>query len=88
MDEDTALIGCPITLGELKSPGELVRFQDIGARVADLVVAKRVPNGYPLVASRLPQSEIIDLCVGRRWRQVKFARAEGSQSRGIGKSCT
>jgi len=82
MDEDTSLIGSRITLAELKSLGEFVRWQDIGARVADLIAAKRLPNGYPLVASRLPESGIIDLCVGGRWRRVKFVRIEGSRLSG------
>lgn len=82
MEENKELIGSPVTLAELKLLGEFVRWQDIGAHVADLVAAKRVPNGYPLVASRLPENGIIDLCVGRRWRQVKFVRMEGSPLRG------
>jgi hypothetical protein len=79
MDEDTELIGSPITLAELKGLGEFVRWQDIEARVAELVAAKRLPNGYPLVASRLPASGLVDLCVGGRWQQVKFVRMEGTQ---------
>ena len=69
-----ALIGSPITLAELKSLAEFVRWQDIGARVADLIAAKRLPNGYPLVSSRLPGS-VIDLCVGRHWQKVEFAES-------------
>jgi hypothetical protein len=58
--------------------GEFVRWQDIGARVADLITAKRLPNGYPLIATRLPANAIVDLCVGGRWRQVEFVRMDGS----------
>ena len=82
MDEDTTQIGSPVTLAELKSLGEFVRWQDIGSGVAKLIAAKRLPNGYPLVASRLPTSGIIDLCVDERWRQVEFVRMEGSRFRG------
>ena len=78
MEDDTALIGSPITLAELKALGAFVRWQDIERRVADLVAADSLPNGYPIVASRLPAGEIIDLCVGECWRQVRFVRIEGS----------
>lgn len=78
MDEDAKPIGSPITLAELKALGEFVRWQEVEQRVADLVNAKRLPNGYPIVASRLPTNGIIDLSVGERWQQVKFLRLEGS----------
>jgi hypothetical protein len=81
MDEDT-LFGSPITLAELRLLGEFVRWQDLDARVADLVAAKRLPNGYPLVPSRLPTDGKVDLCVGSRWRQVAFVRMEGSRGQG------
>src|SRR5262249_44390585 len=62
--------------------GAFVRWQDIGARVERLVSAKCLPNGYPLVRSRLPTNGMIDLCVGRRWQQVKFVRIDGSRMSG------
>ena len=82
MDEDPAPIGSPITLAELKSLGGFVRWQDLGARVAALVAAKNLPNGYPIVPSRLPSSGLIDLWAGQRWRQVQFVRLEGSRLAG------
>jgi hypothetical protein len=82
MDENTALIGSPITLAELKSLGKFVRWQDVGTRVADLVAADRLPNGYPIVPSRLPATGFIDLCVNGRWQQVRFLRMAGSLSGG------
>jgi hypothetical protein len=69
-------IGSPITLAELTALGEFVRWQDLRKRVANLLAAKRLPNGYPLVASRLPASGMIDLCVDRLWRQVKLLDIE------------
>ena len=78
MDNAATLIGSPITLAELKSLGKFVRWQDVGTYVSDLVAAKRLPDGYPLVPSRLPASGMIDLCVNRRWRQVKYLRTEGT----------
>lgn len=82
MNEDTALIGSPITLAELKLLGEFVRWQDVEIPVSDLVAAKRLPDGYPLVTSRLPASGTIDLWVGSRWRQVKYLRTEGTRMGG------
>jgi len=79
MNEDTAQIGSPITLAELKLLGEFVRWQDVGPRVSDLVAAKRLPDGYPLVPSRLPASGTVDLCVSSRWRQVQYLRTEGTR---------
>lgn len=78
MAEDTTPIGSPVTLAELRALGEFVRWQDIGKRVADLAAAKRLPNGYPFVASRLPSNGMLDLCFGGRWRRVQFVRREGS----------
>lgn len=75
---DTAMIGSPITLAELKSLGEFVRWQDVGPRVADLIAADCLPNGYPIVPSRLPTSGLIDACINWRWQQVRFLRMEGS----------
>ena len=82
MDEDDKLIGSPITLAELKALGEFVRWQDVDARVADLVNAKRLPHGYPLVETRLPTNGVIDLSVGEQWQQVKFLRIEGTRMGG------
>jgi hypothetical protein len=82
MDEESALTGSPITLAELKALGEFVRWQDIEARVSDLVAEKRLPDGYPLVPSRLPASGAIDLAVDGRWRQVEYLRTEGTAMSG------
>lgn len=80
MGDDTELVGSAITLAELRALGEFVRWQEIENRVADLVAAKRLPNGYPLVPSRLPATGMIDLYVSPRWRQVKYLRMEGSRA--------
>lgn len=82
MDTDSTLIGSPITLAELKMFGKFVRWQDIKTRISDLLAAKRLPDGYPLVPSRLPASGAIDLCIDGRWQQVKYLRMEGTQSWG------
>lgn len=82
MDEETALIGSPITLAELKLLGGLVRWQEVGPRVAELVAAKRLPHGYPLVATRLATDGLVDLCSGDRWRQVAFVGMAGSRMGG------
>lgn len=79
MDEDTERIGSRITLAELRSLGEFVRWQDVGPRVSDLIAAKRLPDGYPLVRTRVPASGTIDLCIGGRWRQVEYLRTEGTR---------
>src|SRR5262245_8993931 len=78
MDPENALTGSAITLAELKALGKFVRWQEVGPRVAELVALGRLPDGYPLVASRLPASGRIDLWLGERWQQVKFARLEGT----------
>src|SRR6476619_1361474 len=78
MDDDTETIGSPITLAELKALGEFVRWQDIDARVADLIKAGGLPNGYPIVPSRLPANGLIDLFINNRWKQVWFLRIEGT----------
>jgi len=75
MDHD-ARIGSLVTLAELKALGEFVRWQEMDERVAELVAAKRLPDGYPVVPSRLPSNGLIDLSMGGRWRQVKFLRFE------------
>jgi hypothetical protein len=79
---DTSLIGSPITLVELKALGELVRWQDVERRVADLIAAGRLPNGYPIVSSRLPANGLVDLCVNGRWQPAKFLRREGMPAAG------
>lgn len=79
-DVDTA-VGSVITLAELKGLGEFVRWQDLDRRVAELTAAGRLPNGYPIVPSRLP-GDVIDLCIGERWRQVRFVKMEGARSSG------
>jgi hypothetical protein len=56
MDEDSMLIGSPITVAELKALGGLVRWQDLEARVAALVAAKSLPNGYPKIQKHGPRS--------------------------------
>lgn len=67
------------TLAELRALGEFARHQDIGPHVADLIAAHQLPNGYPLIASRLPANPFIDLFVDGRWRKVRFVRTkEGS----------
>jgi len=78
MDDDTETIGSPITLAELKALGEFVRWQDVGTRVADLIKADGLPNGYPIVPSRLPANGLIDLFINNRWKQVRFLRIEGT----------
>jgi hypothetical protein len=78
MDDNTTLIGSPITLAELKSLGEFVRWQDVGARVAERVAGRSVPNGYPIVPSRLPPGDYVDLCINGRWEQKRFLRLDGS----------
>jgi hypothetical protein len=82
MDEGDVPIGAPITLAELKSLGRFVRWQELAGRVAELTAEQELPNGYPLVASRLPADGIIDLSLGGHWRQVEFVRLEGSRMRG------
>jgi hypothetical protein len=63
MIEETALIGSPITLAELKLPGKLVRWQDIESRLADLTGAKNLLNLY----------------IGWQWQQVQYLRVEGTR---------
>ena len=79
---DTAVIGSPITLAELKSLGEFVRWQEVDARVAHRIAADELPNGYPVVPSRLPASGLIDLLINKRWQQVTFIRLEGGRMSG------
>jgi len=75
-------IGSPITLAELRALGEFPRWQEIGERVGALIAERKLPDGYPLVSSRLPMRGIIDLCLAGRWRQVEFLREEGSNMAG------
>lgn len=82
MDEDNVPIGAPITLAELKALGGFVRWQEINARVAELAAVKVLPNGYPLLASRLPAGGMIDLSLGGRWQQVDFVRVAGNRMSG------
>jgi len=82
MNEDDAPIGAPITLAELKALGGFVRWQDIDARVTKLAAANVLPNGYPLVASRLATNSMIDLSLGGRWRQVEFVHVDGHRMSG------
>ena len=78
MDDEAGPVGSPITLAELRLLGRFVRWQDVGRLVDELAAAKRLPQGYPLVPSRLPSNGTVDLLLGGRWRQVKFIRLEGT----------
>jgi hypothetical protein len=77
MGDERGSIGSPITLGEREPLGEFVRWQDRDARVGDIAAAGRLPDGYPLVPSRLPATGLVDLWLLRHWEQVPFVRLEG-----------
>lgn len=70
--------GLAISLGELKALDGFVRWQDLDARLADLAAAGRLPNGYPIVPTRVPANGLIDLWLHRRWEQVHVVRIEGT----------
>lgn len=82
MDKNAKQTGSPISLAELRVLGEFVRWQDIESRLADLTQTERQLTSYPIVPTRLPEADSIDLCIGERWRQVEFVRVEGSRSQG------
>jgi hypothetical protein len=77
MPQENALVGSPITVAELRELGRLVRWQELDAAVNELLAAKLLPSGYPLMPSRLPSDGWIDLWIDERWRRVKFLRLEG-----------
>lgn len=81
MSEVDSHVGSVITLAELKGLGRFVRWQDLDARVAELVAKGRLPQGYPVMPSRLP-GDVIDLWIGEHWKQVRFVRIQGSRSSG------